>query len=139
MNQRALLLSLVVAFGIPALASGQTTEAPTLAPAVTTSRPAPLMPLYLGFAASQALDLHSTRLAIDRGGRERNPLLKAFGGDNTWAAVAVKVGLTGATIWTAEHMWKRNRPMSAVVLMAAVTALQAAVDAHNYRVAARLR
>jgi hypothetical protein len=36
-------------------------------------------------------------------------------------------------------MWKRNRRMSAVALMVGVTAFQTAVDAHNYRVAARLR
>ncbi len=139
MNQRALLFSLLVTLGIPALASSQATEAPTLAPAVTTSRPAPLIPLYVGFAASQILDIHSTHLAIERGGRERNPLLKAFGGGNTWAAVAVKASLTGATVWTAERLWKRNRRMSVVALMVAVTGLQAAVDAHNYRVATRIR
>lgn len=97
------------------------------------------MPLYVGLASAQAFDIHSTSLAIDRGARERNPLLRALGPDNTWAAVAVKASLTGATIWTAERMWKRHHRMNAVVLMAAVTALQAAVDAHNYRVAARLR
>ena len=139
MNQRALLFSLVIAFGTPALAVSQTTGMPTPEPAVTTSRPATLMPLYFGFAASHALDMHSTSLAIDRGGRERNPLLKALGPDNTWAAVAVKASITGATIWTAENMWKRNRRMNAVVLMVAVTAFQTAIDSHNYRVAARLR
>jgi hypothetical protein len=137
MNQRSLLLSLVIALGVPALAWSQTTEPP--APVLLTSRPAPLIPLYVGFASAQALDIHSTSLAIDRGARERNPLLKVLGADTTWAAVAVKASITGATIWTAEHMWKRNRRMSAVVLMVAVTAFQTAVDAHNYRVAARLR
>ncbi len=139
MNHRTLLLSLLIACGLPALAWGQTTATPAPATTVITSRPAPLMPLYAGFAAAQALDIHSTALAIDRGARERNPLMKALGPDNTWAAVAVKAGITGATIWTAERMWKRNRRLNAVVLMAAVTAFQAAVDAHNYRVAARLR
>lgn len=139
MNQRVLLLSLLIACGLPALAWGQTTATLAPAAAVITRRPAPLIPLYVGFATAQALDIHSTALAIDRGARERNPLLKALGPDNTWAAVAVKAGVTGATFWTAERMWKRNRRMSAVVLMAAITALQTAVDAHNYRVAARLR
>lgn len=139
MNQRVLLLSLLIACGLPALAWGQTTASPAPAAAVITRRPAPLIPLYVGFATAQALDIHSTSLAIDRGARERNPLMKALGPDNTWAAVAVKAGVTGATFWTAERMWKRNRRMRAVVLMAAITALQTAVDAHNYRVAARLR
>jgi len=137
MNHRALLFSLVIALGIPALASSQIIG--TSAPAVTIGRPAPLMPLYLGFATSQALDIHSTSLAIDRGALERNPLLKALGPDNPWAAVAVKASIAGATIWTAENMWKRNRRVNAIILMVAVTALQTTVDAHNYRVAARLR
>lgn len=139
MHQRTPLVLLLIAFGLPALASSQTTAPPSPAAAIAPSRPAPLMPLYVGFAVAQALDMHSTSLAIDRGARERNPLLQALGPDNTWAAMALEAGLTGATIWTAERMWKRNRRMSAVVLMAAVTTFQAAVDAHNYRVAARLR
>lgn len=139
MNQVARLFFLLIACGLPTLAWSQTTATPVPAVAIITSRPAPLIPLYVGFASAQALDIHSTALAIDRGARERNPLLKALGPDNTWAAVAVKTGITGATIWTAERMWKQNRRMSAVVLMVAVTAFQTAVDAHNYRVAARLR
>lgn len=139
MSHHALLLSLVLALGTPAVASSQISEPPAPAPAPTNSRPAPLMPLYVGFATTQLLDMHSTHLATERGAEERNPILKALGADNRWAAAAVKSGITGATIWTAERMWKRNRRTSAVVLMAAVTALQATIDAHNYRVAARLR
>lgn len=139
MNQGSLLLSLVIALGVPALAWSQTTEPPAPAPVRLASRPSPLVPLYVGFASAQAFDIHSTSLAIDRGARERNPLFRALGPDNTWAAAAVKASVTGATIWTAERMWKRNHRLHAVVFMAAATALQAAVDAHNYRVAARLR
>ena len=139
MNQVARLLFLLIACGLPTIAWSQTTAPPVPAVAIITNRPAPLIPLYVGFASAQALDIHSTALAIDRGARERNPLLKALGPDNAWAAVAVKASITGATIWTAENMWKRNRRMNAVVLMVAVTAFQAAVDAHNYRVASRLR
>jgi hypothetical protein len=139
MYLRSLLFSLVIALGVPSLAWSQAMEPPAAEEELRVSRPSPLVPLYLGLAAAQALDLHSTALAIDRGARERNPLLRALGEDNTWEAAAIKAGLTGATIWTAERMWKRHHRVQAVILMAAVTAFQAAVDAHNYRVAARLR
>ena len=139
MNQRSLLLSLVIALGVPALAWSQTPELPAPEPVLTASRPSLLLPLYVGFVSAQAFDIHSTSLAVDRGAGERNPLLNVLGSDNPWAAVAVKAGISGAAIWTAEQMWKRNRRMSAVALMVAATAFQTAVDAHNYRVAARLR
>lgn len=139
MNQRTLLLSLVIGLATPAIALSQTPDVQTSAPAMATQRPASLMPLYVGFATAQALDIHSTQLAIDRGASERNPLLRVFGANNPWAAAVVKAGVTTSAIWSAEQMWRRNRRLSAVVLMTAVTALQVAVDAHNYRVAANLR
>lgn len=137
MNQRALLL-VVFCLSVPSVTAAQTDSRPAPDTKLSPSRPGPLLPLYVGFATAQALDLHSTYVAIQRGGREGNPLVSLVS-KRPVAAVAIKAGLTGGTIWAAERMWKRQRRTGAVVLLAAVTALQAAVDAHNYRVAARLR
>jgi hypothetical protein len=100
-------------------------------------RPRLLPALYAATAALQALDAHSTLTGLKSGATEANPLMKGVAGNPT-ALLAVKAGAAASTIYFAEKLWRRNR-VAAVVLMAAVNGVTAAVVAHNYKVAARLR
>ena len=103
-----------------------------IAPAVEPPRPAALVPLYVSLAGLQALDIHSTRRAMNAGGtRESNPLMKPFV-SNDAAFVAVKVATTAGTIFVTEKLRKKY-PKTAVVLTAALNVGLAAVVANNYR------
>jgi hypothetical protein len=96
-----------------------------------------LVPLYASFAVLQALDLHSTRVALARGAVERNPL--AAGLVNRPAAfIAVKAGAVAGTVYLAEQVRPHSR-IGAIIVMGALNSLYATVVAHNYRVAARAR
>jgi hypothetical protein len=136
MNFTALVLSVALGLGLPALASSQAVQVPVRAAA---TRPPPLVPLYVAFVTAQTLDVHSSRLAISRGGVEMNAVMREALTNRPWLAVAVKSGVTAGVMVGSERLWRRNRRRGAIVLMAAVTALQLGVDAHNYRVAAQLR
>jgi len=106
------------------------------ATARAAKRPMPLLPMYVGFAALQAADLHSTFRALSSGaGREANPVISGVAG-NTAAFAAVKAGSTVGLIWASERIWKRNRT-AAVVFMAVANGIMTAVVAHNYSVGSR--
>ena len=92
-------------------------------------RPAPLVPLYVSFAALQVLDTTSTHRALREGGREANPVVQGFAG-NRAAMLAVKAGATAATVYLTERLWKKSRP-AAIVLMTALNGAYAAILAHN--------
>jgi hypothetical protein len=94
-------------------------------------RPAPLVPLYLSFGALQALDIHSTSSAIDRGAVEVNPFMKGLAGSEI-GMIAVKAAGTTAVVYASERMWKKNR-MAAVIFMVATNSAMAWVVNHNYR------
>jgi Domain of unknown function (DUF5658) len=100
-------------------------------------RPSLLPALYAANVALQAMDAHSTLTAIGNGAREANPVMKGVVG-NRGALLAVKAGAAAGTIYIAERLWRRNR-VGAIVLMAVVNGVTAAVVAHNYKVASRLR
>ncbi len=96
-----------------------------------------LVPLFVSYAALQALDVHSTLTVINRGGFERNPVIAPL--VNHWAAfVAYKVGLTTAAFFLTNRLSKRNR-VTAYVLLGVMNSAYAIVIAHNYRVAAQMR
>lgn len=95
------------------------------------ARPAPLVPLYLSFAALQALDAFTTIRALDRGAVEANPVMSGIAG-NPAALVATKVGVAVGTVWLTERLWRRNRA-AAVAMMAALNGMYAAVVAHNWQ------
>jgi hypothetical protein len=99
------------------------------------SRPNALMPLYVSFGSLQALDVHSTRRALDRGGVEANPLVKGLSG-NAFTLSAVKAAGTAGLFFATEKMWRRNKA-AAVVLMAAANAGMTYVVWHNYRVGSK--
>lgn len=87
--------------------------------------------LYGSFAALQAVDVHSTVRAIAQGGREANPMLQRIA-NNPMALVAVKTGITAATIYASERLSKTN-PRTALALMIATNVAYAMIVAHNYR------
>lgn len=96
-------------------------------------RPSLLVPMYVSFAALQALDYRSTTRAIESGaGREGNPVMAPIVG-NRAAFIAVKAATAAGTIWAGEKLWKRNRT-AAVVLMGAMNGAIAGVVAHNMSV-----
>ena len=103
----------------------------SLAAAQTTVRPRSLVPLYVSFASLQAMDVHSTMRALDRGAVEANPLMKGLAG-NPIAFTAAKVAGSAGVIYAAEKMRKKH-PKTAVVFMIAANAAMALVVSHNYR------
>ena len=110
-----------------------------LAPrAPSVRRPALLPGLYLGSASLQAFDAYSTLSVLKAGGREQNPLMKAVV-KSPAAFVAVKVGITAASVLAAERLWKSNNRVGAVLLMAVSNGMMACVAAHNASVLARVR
>jgi|SRR5688572_4047538 len=105
----------------------------TIQPA-TTAKGTPrgvLMPLYVSFAALQALDTHSTLRAIDAGASERNPFLTGIVNQPA-AFIALKGGVAASTILVADKLRHRSRT-AAIVTMVALNSVYATVVAHNYR------
>jgi hypothetical protein len=98
---------------------------------VPRETPRLLVPLYVSFAALQALDVHSTTRAIGAGAVEANPLMRGVANQPA-ALIAVKAGGAASTIWLAHKLSRRSRT-GAIVLMAAVNSAYAMVVAHNYR------
>lgn len=94
-------------------------------------RPATLHVLYGTLGALQALDVYSTRRAMNAGGTEINPVMKPTAG-NQAATIALKAVSTVGSVYFAERAWKKNRK-GAVVLMAVVNGVTAAVVARNLR------
>lgn len=94
-------------------------------------RPRGLVPLYVSFAALEALDVHSSLRAIDRGAREANPL---FAGLDRWpsAVGALKGGSFAAVVLLTEKM-RRRHPKAALLTMIALNSSYCWIVAHNYR------
>jgi ABC-type uncharacterized transport system permease subunit len=103
----------------------------------TVARPAPLLGLYVSLAGLQALDIVSTRQALNAGAVEANPVVAPFAGSPVAFAV-IKAGVTSASIVASERLWKKNRK-AALLTMIALNAAYGIVVAHNYRVAAAQR
>lgn len=101
-------------------------------------RPSLLTALYVSQGVAQALDVHSTFAAIDRGAVEANPLMKGFV-KNRSAMVALKSGVAVGTILIAERMWKKGNRKGAIATMVIANAVTFAVAANNYKVASSLR
>ncbi len=96
-----------------------------------------LLPLFASYAALQALDVHSTLQAMDRGAYERNAIVAPFV-SRPAAFIAFKAGMTAATVFAAERLSKRNR-IASYAVMIGLNFAYAAVVVHNYRVAQQLR
>jgi len=97
--------------------------------AFDAKRPAALPAMYAGLGVLQALDIYSTRRALDAGATELNPVL-APGAKNTAVMAAVKGVSTALSIYFVERAWKKNRK-GAMVLMGVIDGVTAAVVAKN--------
>lgn len=133
---------LVAAAEAPAAADapvqGPKFDRASFAEAPAKGRPSPLLALYASQIALQAMDVHSTYSAINRGAREANPLMQGVVG-NKGAMMAVKAGVAAGTIFLSEKMWRRGNRAGAIATMLVVNSVTAMVVAHNYRVASSLR
>lgn len=100
------------------------------------SRPSILPTLYGGAAALQAFDAFSTLKGINAGAVEANPVMKSVVG-NPGLYIGLKATVAGASIMAAERMWRNNRRVTAILMMAASNGVMAAVAAHNASVLSR--
>ena len=93
--------------------------------------------LYATTAVMQALDVHSTILALDRGAVEANPLMAGVT-RNKAAFIATKAAVATGTILAARSLSKKNKVAAVITLVALNTAYGFIVQ-NNYRVARGLR
>jgi len=96
-----------------------------------------MMPFYVWTAAMQALDVHSTYAALDRGAVEANPLMGGMAG-NKAAFIAMKAGVAATTIFATRNVARRNK-VAAIATAVAINSAYAFVVSHNYRVARGLK
>ena len=110
---------------------------PPPAPLVTVTRPAALPPLYIAYATLQGLDAASTFRVLDRGGSERNPVLKGMAGSRG-QMLAFKALSAAGTIVLIERLRKQH-PLLAVVLMSAFNSASAAIVVSDLMTPSRSR
>jgi hypothetical protein len=91
--------------------------------------PAFVKKMYASYAALQAADIITTTRALDRGAREANPLARGYVSSPA-RMIAVKAGVTVATILITERIRKKH-PVPASVMLVALNATLAAVVINN--------
>jgi hypothetical protein len=96
-------------------------------------RPSVLPALYATSAALQGYDAFSTLGALRIGAREANPFMKGVV-QSPAAFMAVKAGVTTASIVAAERLWKNNHRAGAIGLMVASNVVMGMVAARNTQV-----
>ena len=101
-------------------------------------RPWPLPALYGSATFLHACDTYLSLSALNAGASELNPVLKPFT-NQPLAFIAMKAGLTAASIAGAEQMWKHDHRAKAVVLMMLTNAMMVGITAHNAEVLQRFR
>jgi len=101
-------------------------------------RPAMLPALYTASALLQGYDTYSTLSALKNGGREANPFMKSVT-KSPIGFVAMKAGVTTASIMAAERLWKNHHRAGAIGLMIASNVMMGMVAAHNTKVLSTLR
>lgn len=101
-------------------------------------RPWPLPALYGSAIFLHSCDTYLTLSALNAGASEVNPVLKPFT-NHPVAFIAVKAGLTAASIAGAEQMWKDNHRGRAVALMLLTNAMMVGIAAHNAAVLQTIR
>jgi hypothetical protein len=110
----------------------------TVAPAMSTTRPALLMPLYAGNIALQGFDAYSTLAAVQKNSVEQNPLVSGLAGSPA-AFIAVKGGVTVLSIVAAERLWRSGHRAGAVAAIAVANGLMTAVAINNANTLRRMR
>ena len=134
----------VAVSSLATVASGLTQYFDVNAAAVATprssvmERPAILTSLYVGSAVLQGFDAYSTLKVLNAGGAEANPMMRGVT-QNPAAFIAVKAGITAATIMASEKMWKNHNRAGAVMTMVASNVLMGIVAANNSRVMSEVR
>ncbi len=101
-------------------------------------RPSMLPALYVTSAALQGYDAYSTLTALKNGGREANPLMKGIT-KSPAAFVAMKAGVTMASIMASEQLWKNHHRLGAIGLMVASNLMMGIVAKHNAQVLSNLK
>lgn len=101
-------------------------------------RPSMLPALYATSAALQGYDAYSTLTALKNGGREANPLMKGIV-KSPAAFVAMKAGVTMASIMASEQLWKNHHRVGAIGLMVASNLMMGFVAKHNAQVLSTLK
>ena len=104
----------------------------------TDGRPSLLPAMYMTSAALQGYDAFSTMKALKNGAHEANPFMQAIV-KRPAAFIAMKAGVTTASIMAAEQLWKGNHRLGAIGLMVASNVMMGAVAAHNSRVLSSLK
>ena len=104
----------------------------------TYGRPSLLPAMYMTSAALQGYDAFSTMKALRNGGREANPFMQSLV-QHPVAFIAMKAGVTTASIMAAEQLWKGNHRLGAIGLMVASNAMMSAVAINNQRVLSTLK
>jgi hypothetical protein len=89
-------------------------------------------------AGLQAYDMYSTLTALKRGCREANPVMGGLVA-HAPAFIALKAGLSVASIYSAERMWRQHHRVRAIVMIALSNGLMTAVAVHNARVLRTVR
>ena len=84
----------------------------------------------MSFAALNVYDGLSTITALKRGAREANPMMGSVAG-NPVALLAVKAGVTTASILFAERLWRQHHRTKAIAMMIAANGVMMAVAANN--------
>jgi hypothetical protein len=134
--------SLVAGAATAASAIAQRTDvaaAPSFAPrSIAVRRPSALPSLYVGSALLQGYDAYSTLTVLRSGGAEANPMMQGLT-QNPAAFIAVKAGITAASIIAAEKMWKDHNRTGAVLTMVVSNALMGFVAANNSHVLSQVR
>ena len=128
----------------PAMLAAVEAAAPAASPDFATrssfshGRPTLLPALYAASAALQGYDAYSTLTVLKNGGREANPFMKNVT-KSPAAFIAVKAGVTAATIMAAERLWKDNHRVAAIGAMVVSNVAMGMVAAHNSRVLSTLK
>jgi uncharacterized membrane protein len=100
-----------------------------------TKLPAGFVALSLGLLTATALDVDSTRRALDAGGHEANPMMIGVVG-SPFKFVAVKGGAAAAAIWATSRL-RKTHPKAAAAVLAVANVGLGLVATHNYMVAAQ--
>jgi hypothetical protein len=130
----------------PMLARSVDRPLPSIHPRPIIAQPAPPQPapsrgallssLYVGLAGLNAFDAYSTARALRTGaGTESNPVMRGVAGHSA-AVWAVKGGVTGASVFLAERMWRNHHRLGAITTMVVVNGMTAVVAANNAKVLA---
>lgn len=94
--------------------------------------------MYVSLAALQGYDTYSTLRAVKQGAVETNPMMAGIVG-NPAAFIAVKSGVTVASIYAAERLWKSGHRAEAIAMIAVTNGLMTAVAVNNANVMRRMR